>query len=168
MTDTARVHPRAEVGGRPRVVVFDPIPGDWSWAPERAILGARGVDLIVPADAAAADEAIRTADAVIVTGVGRLDASRVASLERCVGILCYSIGMDKVDAPAAAAAGIPIRNVPDYWVDPAAPRPDARYRRSGSDRPPRGPQGAGFRLPDHRVRSVHGRIGRPRPAPRRS
>ena len=70
-----------------------------------------------PSDAAAADEAIRTADAVIVTGYGRLDAGRVAGLERCVGILCYSIGMDKVDGPAASAAGIPVRNVPDYCTD---------------------------------------------------
>ena len=51
------------------------------------------------------------------TGVGRLDAERVATLEECVGILCYSIGMDKVDGPAAATAGIPVRNVPDYCTD---------------------------------------------------
>ena len=71
----------------------------------------------MPEDAAAADDAIRTADAVIVTGYGRLDAGRVGSLERAVGILCYSIGMDKVDGPAAKAAGIPVRNVPDYCTD---------------------------------------------------
>ena len=70
-----------------------------------------------PADAAEADDAIRTADAVIVTGYGKLDADRVAGLERAVGILCYSIGMDKVDGPAAKAAGIPVRNVPDYCTD---------------------------------------------------
>lgn len=104
-------------GVRPRVVIFDPIPGEWSWASETRILGKRGVDLVVPADAAEADEAIRTADAVIVTGVGRLDADRVAGLERCVGILCYSIGMDKVDGPTAAARNIPVRNVPDYCTD---------------------------------------------------
>jgi D-3-phosphoglycerate dehydrogenase len=34
-----------------------------------------------------------------------------------VGILCYSIGMDKVDAAAAAKAGIPVRNIPDYCTD---------------------------------------------------
>jgi D-3-phosphoglycerate dehydrogenase len=107
----------ASGAARPRVVVFDPVPGPSTWGPEIEILGSRGVDLVVPEDAAAADDAIRTADAVIVTGYGRLDAARVAGLERAVGILCYSIGMDKVDGPAAKAAGIPIRNVPDYCTD---------------------------------------------------
>ena len=117
MTDSAATPSRFESGARPRVVVFDPVPGPSTWGPETAILGSRGVELIVPEDAAAADDAIRTADAVIVTGYGRLDADRVASLERAVGILCYSIGMDKVDGPAAKTAGIPIRNVPDYCTD---------------------------------------------------
>jgi D-3-phosphoglycerate dehydrogenase len=99
------------------VVVYDPIPGRWSFDADAAVLGGRGVELIVPANEAAADEEVRTADAVIVTGVRRLDAGRIATLERCAGILCYSIGMDKVDGPAAAAAGIPVRNVPDYCTD---------------------------------------------------
>lgn len=107
----------AEHGQRPRVVVFDPIPGDWLFDPEVEALGRRGVDLEVPADAVAADASIRTADAIIVTGVRRLDAARIAGLERCAGILCYSIGTDKVDGAAAAAAGVPVRNVPDYCTD---------------------------------------------------
>ena len=117
MTESPATPPRRESGVRPRVVVFDPVPGVSTWGPETAILGSRGVDLVVPEDGAAADAAIRTADAVIVTGYGRLDAGRVASLERAVGILCYSIGMDKVDGPAAKTAGIPVRNVPDYCTD---------------------------------------------------
>jgi D-3-phosphoglycerate dehydrogenase len=99
------------------VVVFDPIPGDWSFDPEADVLGRRGIDLVVPMSEAAADVAILTADAVIVTGVRRLDADRIAGLERCAGILCYSIGMDKVDGRAAAAAGVAVRNVPDYCTD---------------------------------------------------
>src|SRR6476660_1856056 len=117
MTESAATPSRRESGARPRVVVFDPVPGPSTWSPETAIFGSRGVDLIVPDDATAADAAIRTADAVIVTGYGKLDADRVAGLERAVGILCYSIGMDKVDGPAAKAAGIPVRNVPDYCTD---------------------------------------------------
>jgi D-3-phosphoglycerate dehydrogenase len=117
MTDSAATPSRYESGARPTVVVFDPVPGPSTWGPETAIFGSRGVELIVPGDGAAADEAIRTADAVIVTGYGRLDADRVASLERAVGILCYSIGMDKVDGAATKAAGIPVRNVPDYCTD---------------------------------------------------
>lgn len=117
MTEIALMSLATTAGTRPRVVVFDPIPGGWSFDMDAAALGERRVELAVPADEAAADEAIRTADAVIVTGVRRLDASRIATLERCAGILCYSIGMDKVDGPAAAAAGIPVRNVPDYCTD---------------------------------------------------
>ena len=117
MTDTSPAPTAGVARGRPGVVVFDPIPGDWSFDPEADVLGRRGIDLVVPSNEAAADVAIRTADAVIVTGVRRLDAERIADLERCAGILCYSIGTDKVDGPAAAAAGIAVRNVPDYCTD---------------------------------------------------
>ncbi len=117
MTDTAVASATTTPGKRPRVVVFDPIPGGWSFESDAELLGRRGVDLIVPPDPEAAEVAIRSADAVIVTGVRRLDAARIASLERSVGILCYSIGMDKVDGAAAADRGIPVRNVPDYCTD---------------------------------------------------
>ena len=117
MTDTAPASLATAGGARPRVVVFDPIPGGWSFDVDAAVLGERGVELFVPPDEPAAEEAIRTADAVIVTGVRRLDAARIERLERCAGILCYSIGMDKVDGPTASAAGIPVRNVPDYCTD---------------------------------------------------
>jgi D-3-phosphoglycerate dehydrogenase len=116
MTDTALASP-STARGRPRVVVYDPIPGDWSFDPEVEVLERRGVDLVVPEDETAADDAIRTADAVIVTGIRRLDTGRIATLGCCTGILCYSIGMDKVDGRAAAGAGIPVRNVPDYCTD---------------------------------------------------
>ena len=117
MTDIALASAATTPVTRPRVVVFDPIPGGWSFESDEEVLGERGVDLIVPADTSAADVAIRSADAVIVTGVRRLEAARIATLERCVGILCYSIGMDKVDGAAAADRGIPVRNVPDYCTD---------------------------------------------------
>lgn len=117
MTATATPSTGSVRGGRPSVVVFDPIPGDWSFDVEAGILADRGVDLLVSPNEAAADTAIRGADAIIVTGVRRLDPERIETLERCAGILCYSIGMDKVDGPAASAAGIPVRNVPDYCTD---------------------------------------------------
>jgi len=105
------------VTSQPRVVVFDPIPGDWSFEHEATALAHRGVELVVPATPEEADEAIKGATAVIVTGVRRLDAARVASLRDAAGILCYSIGMDKVDGPTAAERGIVVRNVPDYCTD---------------------------------------------------
>jgi D-3-phosphoglycerate dehydrogenase len=104
------------MSGAPRVVVFDPIPG-WSFDVEASALAHRGVDLVVPGAPEAADEAIRDADVVIVTGVRRFDAGRIASLDDAAGILCYSIGMDKIDSDAAQDAGIPVRNVPDYCID---------------------------------------------------
>ena len=33
------------------------------------------------------------------------------------GILCYSVGMDGVDASAAADLGVPVHNVPDYCTE---------------------------------------------------
>ena len=117
MTDTAIAASGTSRRERARVVVFDPIPGDWSFDPEADVLARRDVDLLVPTDEPAVDTAIRTADAVIVTGVRRLDAERIATMDRCAGILCYSIGMDKVDGPAARSAGLPVRNVPDYCTD---------------------------------------------------
>jgi D-3-phosphoglycerate dehydrogenase / 2-oxoglutarate reductase len=102
----------------PTVVIFDPVAaGTASHDLEAALLAQRGVRLIVPPDSASSLEAIVDADVVVVLGVQRLTAALVAGLERCVGILCYSIGMDKVDGPAAAAAGIPVRNVPDYCTE---------------------------------------------------
>ena len=99
-----------------RVVVFDPIPG-WSFEPEASALAHRGVELIVPSSLADARESIMSADVVVVTGVRRLEADLIRTLSRPAGILCYSIGMDKVDAAAAAAAGIQVRNVPDYCTE---------------------------------------------------
>ena len=41
-----------------------------------------------------------------------LTADDIATFRNAVGILCYSVGMDYVDAAAAAAHGIPIWNCP--------------------------------------------------------
>jgi D-3-phosphoglycerate dehydrogenase len=101
----------------PRVVVLDPIPGDWSFEPVRGALRRHAVELVVPSSVEEADAAIRDADMVIVTGVRRLDAKAIGKLRRAAGILCYSIGMDKVDTVAAAKAGIEVRNIPDYCTD---------------------------------------------------
>jgi D-3-phosphoglycerate dehydrogenase / 2-oxoglutarate reductase len=108
------------ISDRPRVVVYDPvgweIPG-WSYDIERSILEPRGVELVEPKDEAESDEAIRDADVVIACAIrGQLDAAAIATLRNCVGILCYSIGMNQVDHDAAAAAGIPVTNTP-FCVD---------------------------------------------------
>jgi D-3-phosphoglycerate dehydrogenase len=103
---------------RPSVVVLDPIRSiDWDYGIERRLLDVAGAELVLPPDEETADEAIRDADIVVVTGLRRLDAERIEGLRRAVGILCYSIGMDRVDATAAAKAGIAVRNVPGYCTD---------------------------------------------------
>lgn len=107
-------------GGPPRVVFYDPIPGDWSYALERSILDPLGVELQVPADAAEAERLIVDADVVIVTGIGRLGAESIGRLRDPAGLLCYSIGMNQVDGAAAAARGIPVRNVAGYCADEVA------------------------------------------------
>ena len=163
MTESAATPSRRESGTRPRVVVFDPVPGPSTWGPETAIFGGRGVDLVVPGDAAEADDAIRTADAVIVTGYGKLDADRVAGLERAVGILCYSIGMDKVDGPAAKAAGIPVRNVPDYCTDEVSDHARHPPPRRGTPDPAVRDGDGGRRLAERRP--VAHRLAPPAPGP---
>jgi D-3-phosphoglycerate dehydrogenase len=113
--------PGAVDPGRPRVVVLDPIREvPWDYDLERTLLEPAGVELVIPADDAEAEEAARRADVVILSGLRRLEAPLIGQLRRAVGILCYSVGMDKVDQEAARAAGIVVRNVPGYCTDDVA------------------------------------------------
>lgn len=112
MTDTTqeRTSDRA-TGGGPVVVIPEPIGiMDWSYEVERSMLEPHGIRLVIPSDRAAAAEAMRTADVVFTSSA--ITADDIATLENCVGIVCYSVGMDYVDAKAAAARGIPIWNCP--------------------------------------------------------
>ena len=108
----------AATGSGPRVVFYDPVSWQvpWSYDVEEAAFAERGVSLVVPPDAAAADEAIRDADIVVACGLRQLDAAAIATLRNAAGILCYSIGMNQVDQEAAAKVGIPVHNVP-FCVD---------------------------------------------------
>jgi D-3-phosphoglycerate dehydrogenase / 2-oxoglutarate reductase len=110
--------PAGDSRGQPRVVFYDPVSWQipWSFDVERAIFAERGVALVEPRDAAEADVAVRDADIVVVAGLRNLDAAAIATLGNCAGILCYSVGMNQVDQVAAAAAGIPVSNVP-FCVD---------------------------------------------------
>lgn len=105
----------------PQAVVLDPYhSAEDPFAVDAALLADAGVRLVVPRAGQADDALLADADVVIVTGVRRLDAARIAGLRRAVGILCYSIGMDQVDRDAAAALGIPVRNIPGYCTDEVA------------------------------------------------
>lgn len=98
---------------RPLVTVVDPLTWShgWSYAAEDEILSAAGIDLRIPSDEADRDRLIAIADGVISSSLITIDESWIARMERCRVILCYSAGMDAVDAEAAAAAGILIGNV---------------------------------------------------------
>lgn len=95
------------------VTIVDPLTWsrDFSYEVESSILGAAGVTLLVPEDSAERDRLLPQADAIISTGIEQVDAATIKSLERCVAIQCYSVGMNAVDIEAATAAGIRVANV---------------------------------------------------------
>lgn len=104
---------------KPVALVFDPIRrADWSYEEERALLSAAGVELLVPSPAEDVLELLPGADVVIVSS--RLPREAFTRLDRCRGIVCYSVGTDSVDAALARDAGIPVRNVPDYCTEEVA------------------------------------------------
>ena len=83
---------------------------DWSYDVERGILEPLGIELIVAASPDEARAAMPDAD-VIFTSTP-ITADDIATLRDCAGIVCYSVGMDYVDAKAAAERGIPVWNCP--------------------------------------------------------
>jgi phosphoglycerate dehydrogenase-like enzyme len=98
----------------PVVLVYDQLDYlDWRYDIESAILEPAGARLVVP-ERADAVGALPTA-AVVIVHDGPFGAAEMARIERPVGLVCYSVGMDQVDAAAAAAAGIPVRNLP-HWA----------------------------------------------------
>ncbi|HVA86924.1 MAG TPA: NAD(P)-dependent oxidoreductase, partial [Candidatus Saccharimonadales bacterium] len=97
--------------GRPVVVIPEPIRiMGWSYDVERSMLEPRGIALIVPETEAEARAAMSDADVIFTSSP--INADDIATLRNCVGILCYSVGMDYVDAEAAKARGIPVWNCP--------------------------------------------------------
>jgi D-3-phosphoglycerate dehydrogenase / 2-oxoglutarate reductase len=95
----------------PVVVIPAPIDVmDWNYDVERSILEPLGIELVVPAST---DEAhARMPDADVIFTSSPLKAADIATFRKCVGIVCYSVGMDYVDAKAAADRGIPVWNCP--------------------------------------------------------
>ena len=97
----------------PQVLLFDPITWihDWSYEEERTALAALGADLVIPPDRETRDRDLAEADVVVVSSIDRLTAAHVERLQHCVGILCYSAGMDAVDVEAAGRANIAVTNI---------------------------------------------------------
>jgi D-3-phosphoglycerate dehydrogenase len=83
---------------------------DWKYDVEHSILEDHGVRLVVPETPEEARAAMTKADVIFTSSA--ITAEDIATFDGCVGILCYSVGMDYVDAKAAAARGIPVWNCP--------------------------------------------------------
>ena len=96
----------------PLVVIPEPITSmGWTYDVERSILEPHGIRLVVPESPEDARHQLAAADVVFTSSpLAAADIERIGT--RCVGILCYSVGMDYVDAAAAKARGIPIWNCP--------------------------------------------------------
>ena len=60
------------------------------------------------------------ADAIILWHGPRVTAEVVAGMTRCRAIVRNGVGFDSVDLAAAARAGIPVCNVPDYGTEEVA------------------------------------------------
>jgi len=87
---------------------------------ERLLLAEIGADLVVASgDIESVLESAADADAILNTYVA-WDAAAIARLQRCQIIARYGIGVDNIDLPAAADAGIVVTNVPDYSVEEVA------------------------------------------------
>lgn len=95
------------------VLMLDPISWrrEWPYEAERGILAAAGVDLVVPVDSAEQERLAANADVVVASGMFPVDAARLATFTRCVGIVCYSAGRDHVDEAAAAELGLSVAGV---------------------------------------------------------
>lgn len=106
---------------RPLVTFVDPLTWSrtFSYDVEQSILAAAGVDLEVPDDEDERDRLLPIADVVISSGTMRVDAERIESMQNCVAIQCYSVGMDAVDQAAATAKGIEVANVNASTADVA-------------------------------------------------
>jgi D-3-phosphoglycerate dehydrogenase len=100
----------------PTVLVYDPITTvEWTYEPERELLSEAGVRLTVPTTSRATDDELFDADVVIVSDP--FPAELTLRLTHCAGLICYSVGMDAVDADAARAAGVPVTNVAGYCTE---------------------------------------------------
>jgi phosphoglycerate dehydrogenase-like enzyme len=65
-------------------------------------------------------ESVAACDAVVVWHEMRVDGAFVAALKRCRIIVRAGVGFDHIDLAAAAEAGIPVCNTPDYGTSEVA------------------------------------------------
>lgn len=100
----------------PVVLIWDPIRAlSWNYDIERTTLAAAGVRLIVPEGALATEDELRSAQVLVVAS--KMPSEVLDSLVNCIGIVCYSVGMDNVDLERATQLGIPVTNVAGYCTE---------------------------------------------------
>ncbi len=105
----------------PLVTVLDPLTWThgWSYEIEERILSDHGVDFRVPADEDERDALLPQARVIISSSLVKVDAPLLARFKKCVGIVCYSAGMDAVDHDAARGLGITVTNVAYNYTEVA-------------------------------------------------
>ncbi len=87
---------------------------------EMEALATMDVEIIeAPMDTAGFIAAAATADAIYAKGIP-ISAEIIAALKNCKVISLGSVGVDSVDVKAATAAGIPVTNVPDTFIEEVA------------------------------------------------
>lgn len=108
--------PTAKPGAKPTVVIGYPGFGDI--IVETKVLEEINAQVIHTGsmDTPEAREAVRHADAVMVT-IQPVPAELIRGMERCRLIARVGTGLDAIDLDAAASAGIWVTYVPDYSID---------------------------------------------------
>lgn len=97
---------------------------DWGFPsldPEKSVLSSPDIELRsyqCKTEEEVADVAAE-ADVVMVQWAP-VRAKALGAMRKCRGVVRYGIGLDNIDLKAAAAAGIPVRNVPDYCLNEVA------------------------------------------------
>jgi len=94
--------------------------GSSDYSLEMEALANMDVEIIeAPMDTAGFIAAAATADAIYAKGIP-ITAEIIATLKNCKVISLGSVGVDSVDVKAATAAGIPVTNVPDTFIEEVA------------------------------------------------
>ena len=88
---------------------------------DRAIFTPLGAEVVAGRCKTAEEVIALTADAdCVITGFAPINAAVIATMKKVRVIVRFGIGYDSVDVAAAAKAGIPVCNVPDYCLNEVA------------------------------------------------
>ncbi len=104
----------------PKFTIVTPnFQGNLGYAQEMQGLSGLDAEIIEAPDQASFAQMVKGADAIYAKGwpVGR---EIIESLTKCQVISLGSVGVDSIDVKAATAAGIPVTNVPDTFIEEVA------------------------------------------------